>query len=79
MAAGYVPHIRRIGEEKFDGQGRKCHPARRWVVERCGVWLNCCRTILVRHARKACHYDRLIQLQSILLWYRLLTAWRTEV
>jgi hypothetical protein len=30
-AGGYVPHIRRIGEEKKDGWGRKTHPARRWV------------------------------------------------
>jgi putative transposase len=30
-AAGYVPHIRRIGEEKLDGWGEKTPPARRWV------------------------------------------------
>jgi len=29
-AAGYVPHIRRIGEEKMDARRRKRHPARRW-------------------------------------------------
>ena len=29
----YIPHIRRIGEEKLDARGRKRHPARRWVVE----------------------------------------------
>ena len=27
----YVPHIRRIGEEKLDAKKRKRHPARRWV------------------------------------------------
>ena len=27
-AAGYVPHIRRIGEEKMDARRRKRHPAR---------------------------------------------------
>ena len=32
--AGYVPHIRRIGEEKLDDQHEKTSPARRWVVER---------------------------------------------
>lgn len=71
--ARYVPHIRRIGEEKLDSQRRRRYPARRWVVERCGAWFNRCRAILVRHTRKACNYDGLIQLQSILLWYRLLT------
>jgi hypothetical protein len=29
--AGYVPHIRRISEEKLDDHGSKTHPARRWV------------------------------------------------
>ena len=36
---GYRPHIRRIGEEKLDGSGRKRYPARRWVVERTLAWL----------------------------------------
>jgi putative transposase len=32
---GYVPHIRRIGEEKLDpATGEKRFPARQWVVER---------------------------------------------
>lgn len=31
---GYVPHIRRIGEERLDAEGQKKRPARRWVVER---------------------------------------------
>jgi putative transposase len=32
---GYVPHIRRVGEEKLDpASGEKRFPARRWVVER---------------------------------------------
>jgi putative transposase len=30
----YVPHMRRIGEEKLDTKGVPCYPARRWVVER---------------------------------------------
>jgi len=29
----YIPHIRRIGEEKLDANGQKTSPARRWVVE----------------------------------------------
>ena len=29
----YIPHIRRIGEEKKDDAGEKRYPARRWVVE----------------------------------------------
>lgn len=29
----YIPHIRRIGEERLHEAGEKRHPARRWVVE----------------------------------------------
>lgn len=41
----YTPHIRRIGEEKFDEQQQKRYPARRWVVERTLSWLSKCRAI----------------------------------
>ncbi len=34
----YVPHIRRIGEEKLAATGEKRYPARRWVVERTLAW-----------------------------------------
>lgn len=66
----YVPHVRRIGEEKLDRKRRKTKPARRWVVERTLGWLNRCRAILVRYNKKACNYLGLIQLACILLWYR---------
>jgi len=69
-AEGYVHHIRRIGEEKLDGKARKTHPARRWVVERAGAWLNGCRAVLVRWAKKSENYLGLIQLAVCLLWYR---------
>ena len=69
-AEAYVPHIRRIGEEKLDEKSHKRHPARRWVVERAGAWLNRCRAILVRYAKKSSNYLGLIQLAVSLLWYR---------
>lgn len=67
---GYTPHIRRIGEEKFDARGKKKHPARRWVVERLLAWLSKCRAILVRFAKKSTNYLAVIQLACILLWFR---------
>ena len=70
LVFGYVPHVRRIGEEKLDEEGHKTHPARRWVVERTFAWLNNCRAILVRWAKKSSNYLALIKLASILLWYR---------
>ncbi len=66
----YQPHIRRIGEEKFDEKKRKRHPARRWVVERTLGWLSKCRAILVRYAKKSSNYLGLIQLACGLLWFR---------
>lgn len=69
-AAGYVPHIRRIGEEKLDRAGKKRHPARRWVVERTLAWLSKCRAILIRYDKKAANYRGLLQLACALLWYR---------
>jgi putative transposase len=68
--AGYVAHIRRIGEEKLDSWGKKTYPARRWVVERTLAWLSKCRAILVRFDKKDENYLGLLQLGCILLWCR---------
>ncbi len=73
LEAGYTPHIRRIGEEKLDAARSKTQPARRWVVERCGAWLNHCRSILVRYVKKSSNYLGLIMIACILLWYRRVT------
>lgn len=67
---GYVPHIRRIGEEKKDLRGRKTRKARRYVVERTIAWLNRCRGILVRYEKKAENYLAAVQIACALLWYR---------
>lgn len=66
----YVPHIRRIGEEKLDAEGQKSHPARRWVVERTLAWLSRCRAILIRWDKKADNYLALVKLACALLWFR---------
>ncbi len=70
LEAGYVPHMRRIGEEKLDEQREKTHPARRWVVERTFAWLSRCRALLVRYEKRADRYLALIKLASGLLWFR---------
>jgi len=68
---GYVPHIRRIGEETRDEQtGEKRHPARRWVVERTLAWLSKCRAPLVRYDKKAANFRGLLQFACALLWFR---------
>jgi len=69
-AGGYVPHIRRIGEERKACDRSKGHKPRRWVVERTFAWLSKCRGILVRYEKKDANYLGLIQLACGLLWYR---------
>jgi putative transposase len=66
----YIPHIRRIGEEKLDAYGQKTSPARRWVVERTLAWLSKCRGLLVRYEKKAMNFLGLLQLACALLWMR---------
>ena len=66
----YIPHIRRIGEEKLGEHGEKRYPARRWVVERTLGWLSKCRGILVRYDKKSQNYLAPIKLVCALLWYR---------
>jgi len=66
----YQGHIRRIGEDSSQQQGKKKYPARRWVVERTQAWLSKCRGILVRYEKKAVNYLALVQFACALLWYR---------
>jgi putative transposase len=68
--AGYIPHIRRIGEETKSCDRSKGHKPRRWVVERTFAWLSKCRGILVRYEKKDTNYLGLIQLACALYWYR---------
>ena len=68
--AGYVPHIRRIGEEPKSCDRSKGHKPRRWVVERTFAWLSKCRGLLVRYEKKDGNYLGLIQMACGLLWYR---------
>jgi putative transposase len=69
-AGGYVPHLRRIGEEARKCDRSEGHRPRRWVVERAFAWLSKCRGILVRCEKKAGNDLGLIQLACGLLWYR---------
>jgi len=65
-AAGYVAHIRRIGEEKLDQAGKKTQPARRWVVERSFAWAT-------RFRRLVKDYERLPSSLAGLHWLAFLT------
>jgi putative transposase len=62
----YIPHIRRIGEEKL-ATGEKTHPARRWVVERTIAWLKGFRAIQTRYFCKAQNDWAMIHLACALI------------
>jgi putative transposase len=69
----YIPHIRRIGEEKV-ADGEKIHPARRWVVERTIAWMKGFRAIRTRYLCKAKNYLAMIHLACALILSRKLEA-----
>jgi putative transposase len=62
----FIPHIRRIGEEKI-AAGEKTHPARRWVVERTIAWIKGFRAIRTRYFCKAQNYLAMIHLACALI------------
>jgi putative transposase len=70
-AAGkYTPHIVPVRKESRSKARKKGHKPRRWVVERTLAWLSKCRAILVRYDKKDENFLGLIQLASVLFWYR---------
>lgn len=62
----YLAHIRRIGEEKR-ADGKKAHPARRWVVERTIAWIKGFRAIRTRYFCKVQNYLARIHLARALM------------
>jgi len=70
---GYLPHIRRIGEEPLPAEA-KTHPARRWVVERTIAWLKGFRAIRTRYVCQVGNYLALIHLACAQILYRKLEA-----
>lgn len=69
----YIPHIRRIGEEKI-ADGDKTYPARRWVVERTLAWLKGFRAIRPRYFCQARNYLAMLHLACAFIISRKLTA-----
>ncbi|HRW67528.1 MAG TPA: transposase [Candidatus Competibacter sp.] len=62
----YLAHIRRIGAEKL-ADGKKTHPARRWVVERTIAWIKGFRAIRTRYFCKAQNDLAMIHLACALM------------
>lgn len=71
---GYSVHIpyRGLGNGM---KGVKIHPARRWVVERTGRWINLFRGLKIRYCRKAINYEGLIQFANAVICFRMMRSW----
>lgn len=67
---GYQAHIRRIGEEKFDENQEKKHPARRWVVERSLAWLKGFRALRTRYFSYGRNYLAMLRMACALIVFR---------
>jgi putative transposase len=67
---GYLPHIRRIGEEKLDAHGELFFAARHWVVKRTLSWLSKCRALPVRYDKKVDNFLVFLKLACALLGFR---------
>lgn len=70
ISKGYIPHVKRRGEEiqlKKDNPGWK---ARRWVVEVSHSWFNRFRKILVRFEKLADTYLALLHMAAAIIAYR---------
>ncbi len=63
---GYIVHIpyRGLGN---DTKAFKKYPARRWVIERTGRWINLFRALKIRYCRKAINYEGLIQFANAVI------------
>lgn len=66
----YQPHIRRIGEEKFDESKEKKFPARRFVVERTIAWFKGFRALRTRYFCKGCNYLAMLRFAAALIIFR---------
>ena len=67
---GYVPRVRRRGEEIAAKRRNPRHRSRRWVVERTASWLNRYRKLLVRFEKTAKSHEALLELACALIVFR---------
>jgi putative transposase len=74
LARDYILHLKRRGQADAPVDGEKKYPARRWVVERTHSWFNRFRRLLVRWEKKVEHYEAMLHLASVLIFYRLVAT-----
>lgn len=67
---GYIPHIRRRGEEIRAKARNPRYRARRWVVEGAHSWLNRYRKLTIRYEKFAESYEGLLELACALIAFK---------
>jgi hypothetical protein len=68
----HMPHKRKRGDNTKDKEKtfqKRCHPRRRWVVERTNSWHNRFRKLFARYEKKVESYLGLMQLSLGLVIY----------
>lgn len=70
VSKGYIPHVKRRGEEIQEKRNNPNWKARRWVVEVSHSWFNRFRKILVRYEKRADTYMALLHMVAAIIAYR---------
>jgi len=70
ISKGYVPHVKKRGEEIHEKKDNPNWKARRWVVEVSHSWFNRFRKILVRYEKLSDTYMALLHMAAAIIAYR---------
>jgi transposase len=70
VSTGYIPHVKRRGEEIQEKRNNPGWRARRWVVEVSHSWFNRFRKILVRYEKLTDTYLALLHMAAAIIAYR---------
>lgn len=70
VSKGYIPHVKRRGEEIQEKRNNPGWRARRWVVEVSHSWFNRFRKILVRYEKLTDTYLALLHMAAAIIAYR---------
>jgi len=70
ISNGYIPHVKKRGEEIQEKKNNPNWKARRWVVEVSHSWFNRFRKILVRYEKLNDTYMALLHMAAAIIAYR---------
>lgn len=70
VSQGYIPHVKRRGEEIQEKKDNPTWKARRWVVEVSHSWFNRFRKILVRYEKLTETYMALLHMAAAIIAFR---------